>query len=83
MGGYSTKHGQAKAQANSVETRRAQSLEHARKVGPYIREYQAMGESLNAIAETMNLGSIPPARGGNWTTTGVKRVLARLDAEGE
>ena len=42
-----------------------------------------MGESLNAIAETMNLGSIPPARGGNWTATGVKRVLARLDAEGE
>ena len=59
MGGYSTKHGQAKAQANSVETRRAQSLEHARKVGPYIREYQAMGESLNAIAETIEPWKYP------------------------
>ena len=83
MGGYSTKEGQAKAQKHSLETRREQTAAHAFQVGVQVLEYRRAGLSLRATAELLNMGAIPPERGGRWHAQTVKRVLARLAAEGE
>jgi DNA invertase Pin-like site-specific DNA recombinase len=46
----------------------------------HLQALQAEGvQSLNALAERLNADSIPTARGGRWTATAVRRVLARAE----
>ena len=68
----------AKATA-AVEKRAA---ERAADIAPTIAELQERGAvSLRAIANGLNKGGIPTARGGgNWTAVQVKRVLDRIEA---
>jgi hypothetical protein len=49
-------------------------------LAPIIRELQAAGvTSLRAIAAALNEQGIPSARGGEWSSPQVMRVLERLD----
>jgi DNA invertase Pin-like site-specific DNA recombinase len=58
------------------------AAERAADFAPVIRELQAGGAtSLRAIADGLNAGNIPTARGdGQWSPVQVKRVLDRLQA---
>ena len=51
---------------------------YAGRVGPIMRELQDHGMSLRQIAAEMVAQGIQTARGGEWTATAVKNVLARL-----
>ena len=44
-----------------------------------VRGALGAGASLQAIARDLTARGVPTARGGDWTATGVKRVLARLE----
>lgn len=48
--------------------------------GPAIMRMSKNGMNTNQIAATMNESGIPTRRGGKWTATSVKRVLARCGA---
>jgi len=50
----------------------------AARVGPIVRELQAAGASLHKIAAELTERGIQTARGGAWTATAVRNVLARL-----
>ncbi|WP_085026022.1 recombinase family protein [Ensifer aridi] len=52
----------------------------AAKVIKIIGPLRASGQTLNAIAETLDSMNIPTSRGGRWTPTQVSRVLERVDA---
>lgn len=78
MSGFRTKHGQAKAIANSTATRRSLSEAHARKVGPLILDYRSQGMGYHAIADLLNQHGAPPPRGSRWYPTTVKRVAERI-----
>lgn len=77
MSGFLTKHGQAKAIANSTATRRGMAQAHAQTVAPVILHYRRQGMGYHRIADLLNLGSIEPPRGGRWYPMTVKRVLER------
>lgn len=52
----------------------------AADLAPIIKELQAAGKtSLRAIAEGLNEQGIPTARGGEWSSPQVMRILERLD----
>jgi len=49
-------------------------------LAPIIKELQAAGKtSLRAIAAGLNEAAIPTARGGEWSSAQVMRILERLD----
>jgi hypothetical protein len=52
----------------------------AADLAPIIKELQAAGKtSLRAIAAGLNEQGIPTARGGEWSSPQVMRILERLD----
>ncbi len=63
--------------AKAARTTKAQT--RAADLAPIISELQAQGiTSRYGIAKALNEQGIPAARGGKWTTTQVRRLLARL-----
>jgi DNA invertase Pin-like site-specific DNA recombinase len=69
-----------KARAMGVEALRARADAKAADLAPIIRELQVAGKtSLRAIAAALNEAGIPTARGGEWSSPQVMRILERLD----
>jgi hypothetical protein len=67
----------ARAIAAAVITERAAT--RAADIASIIAEIKARGAtSLRAIAAALNARGIPAARGGQWSSTQVRRVLGRL-----
>ena len=50
----------------------------AAQLRPTVRQLQAEGLSLNAIAKRLTEGHYRTARGGQWTATAVKNLMARV-----
>lgn len=72
--------GQAAA-AKAVKERADQK---AADLAQHIQGLKAGGvSSLNGLAQLLNEQGVPTARGGKWTATAVRRVLARASAAGE
>lgn len=70
----------AKAGAAASAAVRVQAANRAAgQVAPVIRELEGAGLSLNAIAAELNRRGVSTPRGGAWTATAVRRVLARLE----
>jgi hypothetical protein len=61
----------------AVRARKADS--RADDVSPVIRELQASGASLRAVAAELNRRGIETARGGPWSATQVSRVVGRIE----
>lgn len=57
------------------------ALAFARKVQPIVQPLRAAGRTLAEIAGALDGAGIATPRGGAWTPTQVKRVLARLDGQ--
>ncbi|HEV7308876.1 recombinase family protein [Ensifer sp.] len=53
----------------------------AAKVMKIVGPLRASGQTLSAIAETLDSMNIPTSRGGKWTPTQVSRVLDRASAQ--
>jgi DNA invertase Pin-like site-specific DNA recombinase len=69
-----------KARAMGVEALRARADAKAADLAPIIKELQVAGKtSLRAIAAGLNEAGIPTARGGEWSSPQVMRILERLD----
>jgi DNA invertase Pin-like site-specific DNA recombinase len=69
-----------KARAMAVEALQARADAKAADLAPIIRDLQAAGKtSLRAIAAGFNEAGIPTARGGEWSSPQVMRMLERLD----
>ena len=67
--------------ARSLEERKRKAEEHARRIYPIIKEYQAQGLSLNAIAKKLSEGKELTSRGTtNWKAMTVKYVLDRVES---
>lgn len=49
----------------------------AQSISPIIKSMRASGETLANIAQALNTSGTPTPRGGQWTSTAVKRVLDR------
>jgi hypothetical protein len=65
-----------KTRAMAVEALQAR----ADAMAPIIKELQAAGKtSLSTIAAGLNEAGIPTARGGEWSSPQVMRMLERLD----
>ena len=72
-----------RARAMGVEALRARADAKAADLAPIIKELQAAGKtSLRAIAAGLNEAGIPTARGGEWSSPQVMRMLERLDPFG-
>jgi DNA invertase Pin-like site-specific DNA recombinase len=70
----------AKAREAGHEANRAKAEQRAADLAPVIKELQADGAtSLQAIADGLNERGIPAARGGQWSSPQVMRVLGRMD----
>jgi DNA invertase Pin-like site-specific DNA recombinase len=68
-----------KVRAMGVEAQRARADAKAADLAPIIKELQAAGKtSLRAIAAGLNEVGIPTARGGEWSSPQVMRMLDRL-----
>ena len=68
-----------KARAMAIEALQARADAKAADLAPVIRELQATGKtSLRAIAAALNEAGIPTARGGEWSSPQVMRILERL-----
>jgi DNA invertase Pin-like site-specific DNA recombinase len=68
-----------KTRALAVEALQARADAKAADLAPVIKELQAAGKtSLRAIAAGLNEQGIPTARGGEWSSAQVMRVLERL-----
>jgi DNA invertase Pin-like site-specific DNA recombinase len=64
----------------AVKALHARSEARAADLAPIIKELQAAGKtSLRAIAAGLNEAGIPTARGGEWSSPQVMRMLERLD----
>jgi DNA invertase Pin-like site-specific DNA recombinase len=64
----------------SAEALHARTEARAADLAPIIKELQATGKtSLRAIAAGLNDQGIPTARGGEWSSVQVMRILERLD----
>jgi DNA invertase Pin-like site-specific DNA recombinase len=71
----------AKARAAGRAVLQARAQARAADLAETIKELQAAGcESLRAIAAGLDGRGIPTARGGNWSTVQVSRLLGRLQA---
>lgn len=69
----------ASGTAVSVAVRARKADSRADDVSPVIRELQASGASLRAVATELNRRGIETARGGPWSATQVSRVLGRIE----
>ncbi|MGQ3209524.1 recombinase family protein [Shinella sp.] len=56
---------------------KAKADKFASTVLPLVQKLRDSGETLQAIADALNAADKPSPRGGKWTSTTVKRVLAR------
>lgn len=65
------------ASAKGVATIRQTATDFAGKVRPVIEAMQGQGKSLRSIATELESLGVKTARGGKWTATAVKNVLAR------
>ena len=72
----------AKYQAAGVEAASRMARERAARFAEEHRDeievMQAEGLSPTAMAAKLNAAGVPTRRGGKWTSTGVRRVIARL-----
>ena len=66
-----------KGNAVSVAVRSGKADKRAADLAPMIRDLQAGGASLRQVAAELTARGIPAARGGEWTSVQVQRVLAR------
>jgi DNA invertase Pin-like site-specific DNA recombinase len=57
---------------------KAKADRFAETVGPIITRLRDAGDTLQTIADALNTAGKPTPRGGIWTPTSVKRVMARL-----
>ncbi|KQT84690.1 resolvase [Methylobacterium sp. Leaf465] len=67
----------AEASAKGRETLAAKADDFAANVLPVIREMQARGASMRAVAAELNDRNVKTARGGTWTAVQVSRILDR------
>jgi hypothetical protein len=44
-----------------------------------VQPLRAAGKTLRQIAEALNAGAVPTARGGQWSAAQVMRVIDRLE----
>jgi len=65
------------ASAKGVASIKQTADDFATKVRPVIEAMQGHGKSLRAIAMELDGLGVKTARGGKWTATAVKNVLAR------
>ena len=80
LGGFRGVVPSKKDRAKAVEARQARADAKAADLAPIIRDLQAAGKtSLRAIAAALNEAGIPTARGGEWSSPQVMRLLERLD----
>jgi DNA invertase Pin-like site-specific DNA recombinase len=80
LGGYRGVTPSSKDRAKAVEALQARANAKAADLAPVIAELQAAGRtSLRAIAAGLNEAGIPTARGGEWSSVQVMRLLERLD----
>ena len=82
LGGYrggSSAH-LAASNVKAVQVRKAKSANHARNVWPYVEPLVQEGRSLASIArELTRVGRVKtPSGESNWTSTAVRRVIARM-----
>ena len=69
-----------KMRAMGLEALKARAEAKAADLAPIIKELQAAGKtSLRAIAAGLNEQGIPTARGGEWSSVQVMRILERVD----
>lgn len=66
------------ARQKAVQTIMHQADAFAASTLPIIRAYQRQGLSLRAIAEELNKRGIPTARGGQWYSTRLVKMLQRV-----
>lgn len=59
------------------EAAKAKADRFAASVLPLVQKLRDAGETLQAIADALNDAGKPSPRGGQWTATSVKRVIAR------
>jgi DNA invertase Pin-like site-specific DNA recombinase len=70
----------ARAHKLSAEAIQRRTAARVADLAPIIKELQAAGKtSLRAIAAGLNEQGIPTARGGEWSSPQVMRILERLD----
>jgi hypothetical protein len=68
----------AKGRQTSIRTRQERAKQQATDLAPIIAEAQVSGATtLQAIADVLTARGLTAPRGGRWTPTAVKRVLAR------
>jgi DNA invertase Pin-like site-specific DNA recombinase len=82
LGGYRANSGDirphaAKGAAASVAVRIKKADDRATDLAPIVRELQANGASLRAIAAELTARGIRTARNGTWTAVQVSRILQR------
>ena len=61
-----------------AEAKKRQADAFAQRVAPTVRCLRARGLSFDRIADELTARGIKTARGGAWTATAVRNVLARL-----
>ena len=62
----------------SVQTRMVQADTFALFMLPIVRTYQGQGKTLQEIAEELNQGNLPTARGGRWYAARLAEMLRRV-----
>jgi DNA invertase Pin-like site-specific DNA recombinase len=75
-----TDQARALGRASSLVARRAAAAQWLRDVSSFVMEAVSSGATLADVSERMNLLGIPARRGGKWTPTQVRRVVARSTA---
>ncbi|MGT2505931.1 recombinase family protein [Cupriavidus basilensis] len=68
----------AEARAKASEAKKAAAAAFAARVRPEIERMREAGLALSRIAERLSALQVPTSRGGEWTATAVKRVLAQV-----
>jgi DNA invertase Pin-like site-specific DNA recombinase len=80
LGGFRGFMPTARMRKLSAEALQKRTDARAADLAPIIAELQAAGKtSLRAIAAGLNEAGIPTARGGEWSSPQVMRILERLD----
>ena len=80
LGGFRGFMPTARMRKLSAEALQKRTDARAADLAPIIKDLQAAGKtSLRAIAAGLNEAGIPTARGGDWSSPQVMRVLERLD----
>lgn len=67
----------------SSAIRQRASLTHAHQLAPTINAALGRGVSLQGIARELQAAEMPSPRGGTWTATAVRRVIAKLGLSAE